>query len=56
MAVYGSLVSFARQLGFQEAATRLQQTLDEEKAADAKRTQIGESLINAKAAQGRRAA
>lgn len=56
MAIYGSLVSFARQLGFQEAATLLQQTLEEEKAADAKLTEIGEKLINAQAARGRRAA
>jgi ferritin-like metal-binding protein YciE len=56
MAVYGSLVSFARHLGLQEAATLLQQTLDEEKAADAKLTEIGEQLINAQAGGGRRAA
>jgi ferritin-like metal-binding protein YciE len=56
MAVYGSLVSWARQLGLQEAAQVLQQTLDEEKAADAKLTQLGESRINPNAAQERRAA
>ena len=56
MAIYGSLVEFARQLGFQEAATLLRQSLEEEKAADAKLTQIGERLINADAARGRRAA
>ena len=56
MAIYGSLVEFARQLSFQEAAALLQQTLDEEKAADAKLTQIGETLINANAVRGRRAA
>jgi ferritin-like metal-binding protein YciE len=56
MAIYGSLVSFARQLGFQDAATLLQQTLEEEKAADAKLTELGEKLINAQAAGGRRAA
>jgi len=56
MAVYGSLVSFARQLGFEQAATLLQQTLEEEKQADAKLTQIGETIINARAAQERRAA
>ena len=56
MAVYGSLVSFAQHLGFQEAATLLQQTLDEEKAADEKLTEIGESLINPQAAQDRPAA
>ena len=36
MAAYGSLVSFARQLGFSDAAQLLEQTLNEEKAADAK--------------------
>ena len=56
MAVYGSLVSFAQQLGFGEAANLLQQTLNEEKAADAKLTQIAESSVNARASQERRAA
>src|ERR1700745_1543973 len=56
MAVYGSLVAFAQQLGFQEAARLLQETLDEEKAADAKLTQVGETDINPSAAQERRAA
>lgn len=56
MAVYGSLVSFAQQLGLNEAANVLQQTLEEEKAADAKLTQIGETLVNPRATQERRAA
>jgi ferritin-like metal-binding protein YciE len=56
MAVYGSLVSWAQQLGFRDAAQVLQQTLDEEKAADAKLTQLGENRINATAAEERRAA
>ena len=56
MAAYGSLVSFARQLGYRDAADLLQQTLNEEKAADAKLTQIGETTINPKAVQERRAA
>lgn len=56
MAVYGSLVEFARQLGFQEAVTLLQETLEEEKAADAKLTEIGERIINQQAVEGRRAA
>lgn len=51
MAVYGSLVAFARQLGLQDAVTLLQETLAEEKAADAKLTQIGESSLNAQAAR-----
>lgn len=56
MAVYGSLIEFAKQLGVQQAVPLLQQTLEEEKAADAKLTQIGETVINASAAQERRAA
>jgi ferritin-like metal-binding protein YciE len=56
MALYGTLVSFAQQLGYQDAVQLLQQTLQEEKAADAKLTQLGEGRINASAAQERRAA
>ena len=56
MAVYGSLVSFAQQLGLREAAQVLQQTLQEEKAADAKLTQIGETAVNRRAGQDLRAA
>lgn len=55
MAIYGSLVSFAQQLGFNQAATLLQQTLDEEKAADAKLTQIAEQFVNTRASQLRAA-
>lgn len=46
MAVYGSLAAFARQLKLQEAVQLLQQTLAEEKAADAKLSQIGEQIVN----------
>jgi ferritin-like metal-binding protein YciE len=56
MAVYGSLVAFARQLGIREAADLLEQTLNEEKAADAKLTQIGETSVNPQATQLPRAA
>jgi ferritin-like metal-binding protein YciE len=56
MALYGSLVAFAQQLGFQDAAGLLEQTLNEEKAADAKLTEIGESVINPQASQQPRAA
>ena len=56
MAIYGSLISFAQQLGLRDVAQLLQQTLDEEKAADAKLTQLGETRINSSAAQERRAA
>jgi len=56
MAAYGSLVNFAQQLGLSEAADLLRQTLEEEKAADAKLTQIGETVVNPRATQERRAA
>jgi ferritin-like metal-binding protein YciE len=56
IAVYGSLCAFAQQLGLQQAADLLQQTLNEEKAADAKLTRLGETMINTTAAQERPAA
>jgi ferritin-like metal-binding protein YciE len=56
IALYGSLVAFAQQLGKRDAATLLQQTLDEEKAADVKLTQIGQRSINPSAAQQRKVA
>jgi ferritin-like metal-binding protein YciE len=51
IAAYGSLASFARHLGLPEAASLLQQTLEEEKKADAKLTEIGEKLLNPQAAR-----
>jgi ferritin-like metal-binding protein YciE len=56
IALYGSLVAEARELRLQRAAGLLEQTLSEEKAADAKLTQIAESTINPRAAQFGRAA
>lgn len=56
MAVYGTLVAYAQQLGLQQAAQILQETLNEEKAADAKLTEIGESVVNPRASHERRAA
>jgi ferritin-like metal-binding protein YciE len=50
IALYGSLISFARRLGLTEAVAPLEQILTEEKAADAKLSQIAESA-NVKAAQ-----
>jgi ferritin-like metal-binding protein YciE len=55
IAMYGSLAAFARSLGLTEAASLLAQTLEEEKVADAKLTQIGETILNAQAAQYRAA-
>ena len=50
MAAYGTLVAWARGMGHEEAANLLQQTLDEEKAADEKLTSIAEAGINQEAA------
>lgn len=55
IATYGTLASWARNLGLQDAANLLQQTLNEEKQADAKLTQIGEQVLNAQAARAARA-
>lgn len=55
MAAYGSLLNFARLLGKQDCAQTLEQTLQEEKKADAKLTEVGESTVN-KLAAGRGAA
>jgi ferritin-like metal-binding protein YciE len=51
IALYGSLAAFARTLNLQSAVGPLQETLEEEKKADAILTQIGETLLNAKAAK-----
>jgi ferritin-like metal-binding protein YciE len=51
IALYGSLVAFAKALGLQEAAQLLNTTLNEEKTADAKLTQIGESLLAAQSSK-----
>ncbi len=47
---YGSLIAYARQLGRQDCARVLEETLAEEKAADQKLTRIAESRVNRKAA------
>jgi ferritin-like metal-binding protein YciE len=49
IATYGTLCSWAKQLGMQDAANILGQTLDEEKATDEKLTRIAESKVNRKA-------
>jgi len=49
MAAYGSLRAFAQLLGHEEVAGILQKTLDEEKRADAKLTEVGESQVNLQA-------
>ena len=50
MAAYGTLVAWARAMGHDDAADLLQQTLDEEKAADEKLSALAEEGINQEAA------
>jgi ferritin-like metal-binding protein YciE len=50
MAAYGTLVAWAQAMGHAEAAQLLQQTLDEEKAADQKLSSLAEGGINQSAA------
>ena len=47
---YGTLIAWARQLGRDDCASVLQQTLDEEYATDKKLTAMAESKVNRKAA------
>ena len=51
MAAYGTLVAWAQAMGHDQAAQLLQETLDEEKAADEKLTALAEGGINRQAAQ-----
>jgi ferritin-like metal-binding protein YciE len=44
IATYGTLAAFARNLGFQNVVSVLEQTLQEEKTADAKLTQLAETM------------
>jgi ferritin-like metal-binding protein YciE len=46
MTRYGTLIAFAKQLGRNDCAEVLQQTLEEEKAADKKLTSIADSRVN----------
>jgi ferritin-like metal-binding protein YciE len=50
MTRYGTLIAWANQLGRRDCVLLLQQTLDEEKAADKKLTAVAESHVNRKAA------
>jgi ferritin-like metal-binding protein YciE len=54
IAAYGTLRTYARQLGLQEHAKLLQQTLDEEGETDKLLTRIAESRVNRDAEVGRR--
>src|SRR6187431_1791071 len=51
MAAYGTLVAWAQAMGHTEAARLLQQTLNEEKAADKKLSGLAEGGINQQAAE-----
>ena len=51
MAAYGTLVAWARAMGHDEAAELLEQTLEEEKAADQKLTSLAQGGINRDAAE-----
>jgi ferritin-like metal-binding protein YciE len=47
---YGSLIAWAKRIGRNDVAKVLEQTLNEEKAADKKLTLVAESQVNLKAA------
>ena len=51
IATYGTLRQFAETLGFEEAAALLEETLDEEKGADKKLTEVAVNAINVEAAE-----
>ena len=51
IARYGTLIAWARELGRDDCASVLEQTLAEEKAADLKLTEIAEARLNRLAAQ-----
>jgi ferritin-like metal-binding protein YciE len=51
MATYGTLRTFANILGYREVATLLEETLEEEKAADLKLTEIAEGFVNEEASE-----
>jgi ferritin-like metal-binding protein YciE len=47
---YGTLITWAKQLGYNDVVTLLQQTLDEEKSTDKKLSSMAEGQVNRKAA------
>jgi len=49
IASYGTLCQFAETLGFDEAVDLLEQTLNEEKNADEKLTEVAVSAVNVEA-------
>ena len=50
MTRYGTLIAWAKQLGHDDSASLLAETLAEEKAADEKLTSVAESSVNKAAA------
>jgi ferritin-like metal-binding protein YciE len=50
IARYGTLIAWAKQLGRNDSARVLEQTLNEEKSTDQKLTSLAESFVNRKAA------
>ncbi len=52
MAGYGSVRTYARELGLDDQADLLQQTLDEEGNTDHKLTQLAEQVVNIEAIRG----
>jgi ferritin-like metal-binding protein YciE len=46
IAAYGTVIAYARLLGLDDVASLLEETLEEEKAADEKLTGIAESVVN----------
>jgi ferritin-like metal-binding protein YciE len=55
MAGYGCVRTYAQTLGYDDQARLLEQTLEEEKEADEKLTQIAESIVNPSAMRSERA-
>ena len=49
IAQYGTLIAWAKEMGRNDCASVLQQSLDEEKATDAKLTQLAEARLNRQA-------
>ena len=47
---YGTLIAWAKQLGYNDAASLLQQTLDQEYKADQLLSKLAESQLNREAA------
>ncbi len=52
IATYGTLCAFAKILGEEDAAALLEESLNEEKDADSKLTEVAETSVNLEAAEG----